>query len=283
MSSDSALVDVIARSGPVLVAREPAAGVTAVAPASVARPSWRAGDVHGSKRASAGAVLVIESDAGVGRVLVEQLEADGYRAELAHTAEHARMLARRSQLRLALLGELDSPRGALELLQEMRDTAPGRADWARDLPVIMLGAGANDLDMLRAFDSGADDFLVRPVRYLELRARLQALLRRAEQAATPVRRLTIGPLEIDLDGHAVSLYGIPIDLRRLEFELLAQLASDPERVFSKQELLRVVWGYRSSGSTRTIDTHASRLRRKLDVDGGGRWVINVWGVGYRLL
>jgi DNA-binding response OmpR family regulator len=226
---------------------------------------------------------VIESDAGVGHVLVEQLEADGYRAELARTAEHARMLAQRSQLRLALLGELDSPTGALELLQEMRDIAPGRADWARDLPVIMLGAGANDLDMLRAFDSGADDFLARPVRYLELRARLQALLRRAERAATPVQRLTIGPLEIDLDGHTVSLYGIPIDLRRLEFELLAQLASDPERVFSKQELLRVVWGYRSSGSTRTIDTHASRLRCKLDVNGGGRWVINVWGVGYRLI
>ena len=82
--------------------------------------------------------------------------------------------------------------------------------------------------------------------------------------------------------HAVTLYGLPVDLRRLEFELLVHLAGDPERVFSKQELLRAVWGYRSSGSTRTVDSHASRLRRKLRGATGGRWVINVWGVGYRL-
>ncbi len=85
-----------------------------------------------------------------------------------------------------------------------------------------------------------------------------------------------------MDAHAVRLDGLTVELRRLEFELLAHLASDPERVFGKQELLRAVWGYRSSGSTRTVDSHASRVRRKLERSGGGRWVINVWGVGYRL-
>ena len=84
-----------------------------------------------------------------------------------------------------------------------------------------------------------------------------------------------------MSGHAVSVYGVSIRLRRLEFELLVHLATDPERVFAKQELLRAVWGYRSSGSTRTVDSHASRLRRKLE-EHGGRWVINEWGVGYRL-
>ena len=79
----------------------------------------------------------------------------------------------------------------------------------------------------------------------------------------PHARLTVGALQIDLDAHAVSLHGLPVDLRRLEFELLVHLAGDPERVFAKQELLRAVWGYRSSGSTRTLDSHASRLRRKL--------------------
>jgi DNA-binding response OmpR family regulator len=74
-----------------------------------------------------------------------------------------------------------------------------------------------------------------------------------------------------------------VDLRRQEFHLLVHLAREPERVFGKDELLRAVWGYRSSGSTRTLDSHASRLRRKLDVDGTRRWVINVWGVGYRLM
>ena len=149
------------------------------------------------------------------------------------------------------------------------------------MPIVVLGASANELDMLRAFETGADDFMARPARYLELRARTRALLRRAQWQLTPAHRLEVGPLEIDLDGHAVSLDGLPVDLRRLEFELLAHLAGDPERVFGKQELLRAVWGYRSSGSTRTVDSHASRLRRKLE-ERGGHWVINVWGVGYRL-
>lgn len=232
--------------------------------------------------AGAGAILVVESDEGVAQALVEQLLADGFRPELARTAEHARMLARRRPPQLAVLGNLDSARGALELLEEIRTPADWSAPWAGEVPVIVLGAHANELDMLRAFDAGADDFLARPAPYLQLRARMRALLRRVEGRAAPAHRLAVGALQIDMDGHAVSLYGLPVDLRRLEFELLTHLASDPERVFSKQELLRAVWGYRSSGSTRTVDSHASRLRRKLDVDGSGRWVINVWGVGYRL-
>jgi DNA-binding response OmpR family regulator len=74
-----------------------------------------------------------------------------------------------------------------------------------------------------------------------------------------------------------------VDLCRLEYELLVRLASEPSRVFRKDELLRTVWGYRSDGVTRTVDSHASRLRRKLELDDGQRWVINVWGVGYRLI
>ena len=149
------------------------------------------------------------------------------------------------------------------------------------MPVIVIGASVSELDMLRAFDAGADDFVASSIRYLELRARMRALLRRAELMSAPTDRLTVGSLEIDMRGYAVSLHALPVQLRRLEFELLAHLASDPERVFAKQELLRAVWGYRSNGSTRTVDSHASRLRRKLE-EHGGRWVINVWGVGYRL-
>lgn len=232
--------------------------------------------------AGAGAILVVESDPGVAQALLTQLLADGYRAELARTAEHARMLAGRRPPRLVVIGDLDSPRGAVELLQEIRAPARWSARWAGEMPVIVLGAQANELEMLRAFETGADDFLARSAPYLELRARMRALLRRAEWTAAPAHRLAVGSLEIDMDAHAVSLYGLPVDLRRMEFELLVHLAGDPERVFSKQELLRAVWGYRSSGSTRTVDSHASRLRRKLE-ERGGRWVINVWGIGYRLI
>ncbi len=241
----------------------------------------RSADVQALGPTGSAPILVVESDAGIAEALVEQLIADGFRSEPARTAEHARMLARRHPPRLAVLGDMDSARGALELLEEIREAAHRRAPWVADMPVIVLGASANELDMLRAFESGADDFVARPASYLELRARIRALLRRVEWTFAPAHRLAVGPLEIDMEGHAVSLHGLPVNLRRLEFELLVHLADDPERVFDKQELLRAVWGYRSSGSTRTVDSHASRLRRKLE-EGGGRWVINVWGVGYRL-
>lgn len=227
-------------------------------------------------------ILVVESDAAIAGPLAEQLTSDGYQVELARTAEHARTRAMWRSPRLVVLGALESSRGPVELLEEIRRAIGGRTLWTPRLPVIVIGTGLSELDMLRAFEAGADDFVARPPRYLEVRARIRALLHRVELAALPADRITVGPLEIDMSRHAVSVRDAPVQLRRLEFELLVHLARDPERVFAKQELLCAVWGYRSRGSTRTIDSHASRLRRKLE-EHGGRWVINEWGVGYRLM
>jgi DNA-binding response OmpR family regulator len=95
--------------------------------------------------------------------------------------------------------------------------------------------------------------------------------------------IEVGPLRIDTSAHLVTVEDRVVALRRMEFELLVHLAREPERVFARDELLRAVWRYRAGGSTRTVDSHASRLRRRLDPDDAGRWVVNVWGVGYRLM
>ena len=127
--------------------------------------------------AGLGPILVVESDPQLGRAILEQLHADGYRAELARSAEHARVLANRNGPKLVVLGDLDSSRGALELLEEIRAADRGHVPWERGLPAIVVGPQSEELDMLRAFEAGADDFLARPARYLELRARLRATRR----------------------------------------------------------------------------------------------------------
>jgi DNA-binding response OmpR family regulator len=229
-----------------------------------------------------GPILVVEADRYLGQSIAEQLVADGFSVELARTAEHARVLASTNAPTLAVLGWFDAPRGALSLLEEIRRSDRLGAVWDRALPAIVVGPQGRELDVLRAFEAGADDFVARPAAYLELRARLRAILRRSANLPRPARVIEVGPLRIDTRAHLVTVADRDVVLRRMEFELLVHLAREPERVFAKDELLRAVWQYRSGGSTRTLDSHASRLRRRLDPDDAGRWVVNVWGVGYRL-
>jgi DNA-binding response OmpR family regulator len=151
-----------------------------------------------------------------------------------------------------------------------------------DVPVIVLGEPESDaVDRVRAFDRGCDDFLARPFDYEELLARIRAVLRRTTPPAHETRRA--GPIVADLATRCVTVDGVPVALAGKEYELLLELMTDATRVFTKEQLLREVWGFRSLGRTRTLDSHASRLRRKLAAAVPGIFVLNVWGVGYRLL
>ena len=151
-----------------------------------------------------------------------------------------------------------------------------------DVPVIVLGEPESDtVDRVRALERGCDDFLVRPFAYEELLARIRAVLRRTTPAAHEVRRA--GLIIADLATRSVLVADVAVSLAGKEYELLLKLMTDPTRVFTKEQLLREVWGFRSLGRTRTLDSHASRLRRKLAAAGAGSVVVNVWGVGYRLM
>lgn len=225
-------------------------------------------------------ILVIDSDAAIARVLVDQFLQDGFAAVHGQSAHHARLLARQRRPDAVVLGMLPGSRGPLDLLGEIR-CAGDQSCWESSLPVLMLSRHTGEIDMLRAFAGGADDFIARPARYTELLARLRALLRRARVAEPARARIRVGSLQVDTVSHTVSVAGRRIKLRRQEYELLVHLAAEPTRVFTKTELLYSVWGFESTCAIRTVDSHACRLRRKLNVLGG-HWVVNVWGVGYRL-
>jgi DNA-binding response OmpR family regulator len=177
---------------------------------------------------------------------------------------------------------------ALELLELARPDLVLAADSlaadlrrrATDVPIIVLGRPDSDaVDRVRAFDGGCDDYVGRPFHYEELLARIRAVLRRVSPPMGD--RLQVGELKIDRAARRVTVAGEVVVLAAKEYELLVKLAAEPARVLTKEQLLREVWGFRSLGRTRTLDSHASRLRRKLAA-AGGDFVRNVWGVGYSL-
>ena len=213
--------------------------------------------------------------------LERHLADDGFEVVGASAGGEVLELVERARPDLVLLGTPLPDAPGLELCRRLREGEPGRS-WNRDVPLIVLGQpGSDSVDRVRAFDRGCDDFVAKPIVYDELVARIRAVLRRTRPVLGD--RVEAGDVTIDRATRRVTAGGTPVALAGKEYELLVKLASDPHRVFTKNELLRDVWGFRSQGRTRTLDSHASRLRRKLAAVGEGPYVVNVWGVGYRLL
>jgi DNA-binding response OmpR family regulator len=212
------------------------------------------------------ALLLAEPEEATRSFLARHLVQDGFEVVGAENEEALDLLERVCP-DLVLIGD---PEG-LELCRRLRELD-------RDVPVILLGAPQSDpVDRVRAFDRGCDDYLDRPFHYDELVARIRAVLRRV--APPESEHMSAGEIEIDRPTRRVTVAGRRVILPSKEYELLLKLASDPHRVFTKDELLRDVWGFRAQARTRTLDSHASRLRRRL----AGPYVQNVWGVGYCLL
>ena len=213
------------------------------------------------------AVLVVEHEEPTRAFLTQQLSDDGFEVFAVDRATSALELVEAERPDLVLLDAILPDASGFELCGRLRAGEPGRA-WNRDVPVIMVSTRGDPVDRVRGFARGADDYVVRPFVYEELVARMRAVLRRT---ARPNHRcLAVRDIDIDLASRVVRVAGKPVQLSAKEFDLLVALAEDPERVFRKEDLLRDVWGFRSLGRTRTLDSHASRLQAQAQPRGRGR-------------
>ncbi|MEA2321650.1 MAG: two-component system, OmpR family, response regulator [Solirubrobacteraceae bacterium] len=226
-------------------------------------------------------ILVVEDDAATRTFLADNLTADGYELLVAGSAADGLRLMETKFPDLAVVDVGLPDASGYELLRRVR-TADGVASRVDpSTPVLLLTGRAGELDRVRGFERGADDYVCKPFSYPELRGRVRALLRRSGQREG-AGRIRVGELEIDPTSRIARLRGERLPLSQKEFALVRTLATEPTRVYTKEELLRSIWGFRHIGTTRTLDSHACRLRTKLGAHGDA-FIVNVWGVGYRLV
>jgi len=234
-----------------------------------------------------GTLLLVGADRPRRSFLADNLSADGYEVLDAGACAAARRLLERTQVDLVIIDRDLPDASGLEFLRALRGADRRLAGDAGDALLVVIREGGSPFDRIRCFEQGADDWLGHEeLFYPELRARIGALLRRRRRQHG-LTRLRVGALEIDALARQAWVDGRPVTLAAKEFSLLLALAREPGRVFKRAELMASVWGWSDGGSTaqrtRTLDSHASRLRRKLRAHGGDAYVVNVWGVGYRLV
>lgn len=219
-------------------------------------------------------VLVVDDEEAIAEAVRARLESEGYRVVVAADGDQALDAAEREPPDLVVLDLMLPGMDGLEVCKRLQ-----RDRW---VPVLMLTARTEEADKVAGFAVGADDYLTKPFSLRELAVRVRAILRRSERVAqaTPGETLRLGALSIDAARRRVYVDAIEIQLTPLEFEILLTLARDPGVVFTREQLMDRVWGYRDYAGGRVVDSHVARLRRKLGEDGTTRFVRTVHGVGY---
>ncbi len=223
-------------------------------------------------------ILVVDDERVMVKGIKFNLENEGYQVDTGSDGEEAVDKARMGQYDLIILDLMMPKIDGLQACMKIREFS--------NVPVIMLTAKGEDADKIIGFECGADDYITKPFNILELKARIRALLRRAGAAAQQQReadRLTQGSITLDLSERAAWRDGDPVDLTAKEFDLMALLMQNPGRVYSRENLLNLVWGYEYIGEFRTVDVHIRRLREKLEPDPANpEHILTKWGVGYYL-
>ena len=224
-------------------------------------------------------VLVVDDEKLIVKGIKFSLEQDGMQVDCAYDGEEAIEAARRTEYDMILLDVMLPKHDGFEVCQAIREFS--------EAPVIMLTAKSGDMEKILGLEYGADDYITKPFNILEVKARIKAILRRNQKNQAKVkeetRLITAGAMKLDTEGRRVFLGDREVNLTAKEFDILELLISNPDKVFSRERLLSMVWGSKAqeAGDVRTVDVHVRRLREKIEpLPSNPRYVHTKWGVGY---
>lgn len=220
-------------------------------------------------------ILIVDDEKLLVKGIKFNLEQDGYETETAYDGEEALKLARDKSISLIILDLMLPSIDGLTVCQKIREFS--------SVPIIMLTAKTEDMDKILGLEYGADDYLTKPFNILELKARIKAILRRVTNSAVAASKPSVsaGGIELDYNLRRVKIGNKVIELTAKEFDLCDLFVSNPGKVYSRENLLDIVWGYDYPGDIRTVDVHVRRLREKIEEDAAApTYILTKWGVGY---
>ncbi len=221
-------------------------------------------------------VLVVDDEKNIVKGVTYSLKQDNMAVDAAYDGEEAVELARRNDYDIILLDVMLPKLTGFEVCQQIREFS--------GVPIIMLTAKGDDMDKILGLEYGADDYITKPFNILEVKARIKAIMRRTERAEEKEEKPSViekGDLRLDLDSRRVYISGREINLTAKEFDVLELLANNPSRVYSRENLLNLIWGKDYPGDERTVDVHIRRLREKIENSPSNpHYVHTKWGVGY---
>ncbi|MCD8365750.1 MAG: response regulator transcription factor [Clostridiales bacterium] len=220
-------------------------------------------------------VLVVDDEKLIVKGIRFSLLQDGMDVDCAYDGEEALEMVKSKQYDMILLDIMLPKMNGLEVCQTIREFS--------DVPIIMLTAKGEDMDKIMGLEYGADDYIIKPFNILEVKARIKAIMRRtsAKEEAQNPNLIIDGDLKIDCDSRRLFIQGKEIRLTAKEFDLMELLVKTPNKVYSREKLLNLVWGYEYPGDFRTVDVHVRRLREKVETNPSDpKYIHTKWGVGY---
>lgn len=221
-------------------------------------------------------VLVVDDEKLIVKGIRFSLEQDGMEVDCAYDGEEALRLARENSYDMILLDIMLPKMDGFEVCQQIREFSM--------VPVVMLTAKGDDMDKILGLEYGADDYITKPFNILEVKARIKAIMRRTSQSKPKEpegRLLQDGDLRLDHENRRLHILDKEVNLTAKEFDLLELLVTNPNKVYSRENLLKLIWGYEYPGDVRTVDVHVRRLREKIEANPSEpKYVHTKWGVGY---